>query len=78
MQKLQNDGNKELINNPASLAVLFSEKGHYSRYSDSPWWVTMGDIDFMCDLWRAFLFLLFGVEDAQNIYPFSEENLCSA
>ncbi len=47
MEKLQDDGNIELINNSASLAVLFSENGQWSQYSEYPWWVTMGDTDFM-------------------------------
>ena len=47
MEKLQNDPDIELINNSASLAVLFTENGPYSKYSDFPWWVTMGDTDFM-------------------------------
>ena len=47
MEKLQDDGNIELVNNSASLAVLFSENGQFSRYSEYPWWVTMGDTDFM-------------------------------
>ncbi len=47
MEKFQNDPDIELINNSASLAVLFTENGQYSKYSDFPWWVTMGDTDFM-------------------------------
>ena len=46
-EKLKDDPDIELINNSASLAVLFSENGQYSKYSDFPWWVTMGDTDFM-------------------------------
>lgn len=47
MARLNKDENIEVVNNSASLAVFFHDNGDFSDYAKAPWWVAMGDTDFM-------------------------------